>query len=99
MVREDLALVYPQAVPAEFEELLADRGIETVDVPMREHRNRATSCVVVEPGTVVVAAGNPVTRRALEDHGMDVVEVDIREISKAAGGLKGLLLPLERDPR
>jgi N-dimethylarginine dimethylaminohydrolase len=96
MVREDLALVYPQAVPPEFEDLLADRGIETVEVPMREQRNRATSSVVVDPGTVLVAAGNPETRQGLEAHGIDVVEVNIREISKAAGGLKGLLLPLER---
>lgn len=97
MVREDLAVVYPQAVPTEFEALLADRGIETVEVPMREQRNRATSSVVVEPGTVLVAAGNPETRDGLEAHGLDVIEVDIREIGKAAGGLKGLLLPLERD--
>ena len=97
MVREDLAVVYPQAVPGEFEEALADRGIETVEVPMREQRNRATSLVVVEPGTVLLAAGNPETRRGLEAHGIDVVEISIREISKAAGGLKGLLLPLERD--
>jgi N-dimethylarginine dimethylaminohydrolase len=97
MVDEDLAVVYPQAVPGEFEETLADRGIETVEVPMREQRNRATSLVVVEPGTVLLAAGNPETRRGLEAHGIDVVEMNIREISKAAGGLKGLLLPLERD--
>lgn len=96
MVREDLALLYPQAVPTEFEELLGDRGIETVEVPMREQRNRATSCVVVEEDVALLAGGNPRTRDALEERGVEVHEMDLREIQKAGGGLKGLVLPLER---
>lgn len=96
MVREDLALLYPQAVPTEFEELLADRGIDTVEVPMREQRNRATSCVVVEEDVVLLAGGNPRTRDALRARDVAVHEMDLREIQKAGGGLKGLMLPLER---
>lgn len=97
MVAPDLALVYRQAVPSEFVDLLADRGIETVSVPMREQRNRATTTVVVEPGTVLLPAGNPVVRDALGDRGLETIELDIREIRKTGGGLKGLVLPLERD--
>lgn len=96
MVRDDLALVYPQAVPSEFLDLLDDRDIETVEVPMREQRNRITSTVVIEPGTALVPAGNPVVTGALVDRGIEAVELDIREIQKAGGGLKGLILPLER---
>lgn len=96
MVAPDLALVYRQAVPSEFVDLLADRGIETVSVPMREQRNRATTTVVVEPGTVLLPAGNPVVRDALGDRGLETIELDIREIRKTGGGLKGLVLPLER---
>jgi len=97
MVDTDLALVYPQAVPSEFRDLLNDRGIETVEVPMREQRNRVTSTIVIEPGHVIVAAGNPATCQALEERGVNVVELDIREIKKTVGGLKGLVLPLERE--
>lgn len=96
MVAPDLALVYPQAVPSEFLELLHDRGIETIEVPMREQRNRATSTIVVEPGRVLLASGNPRVRTALTDRGMDVVELDVRETRKTGGGLKGLVLPLSR---
>ncbi len=96
MVDTDLALVYPQAVPAEFVEVLHDRGIETIEVPMREQRNRATSTIVVEPGEVLVPSGNPYIRSALLERGMDVVELDVREIRKTGGGLKGLVLPLDR---
>lgn len=95
MVREDLALLYPQAVPTEFRELLADRGIDCIEVPMREQRNRVTS-VVVDDDAVLLAGGNPETREALADRGVDAHEVNIREIQKAGGGLKGLVLPLER---
>ncbi|UPV75410.1 arginine deiminase family protein [Halorussus limi] len=96
MVAEDLALVYPQAIPPEFLELLHDRGIETIKVPMREQRNRATSTIVVEPGRVLLPSGNPRVRESLTEHGIDVVELDLREIRKTGGGLKGLVLPLER---
>lgn len=96
MVASDLALLYPQAVPTEFRNLLEDRGIETIDVPRREQRNMATSTVVVAPGHVLLPGACPETRRALLNRGLEVTEVDIREIRKARGGLKGLVLPLER---
>ncbi|MFC4550270.1 MULTISPECIES: dimethylarginine dimethylaminohydrolase family protein [Halorussus] len=96
MVAPDLALVYPQAVPSSFLQVLHDRGIETVEVPMREQRNRATSTIVVEPGRVLLPSGNPRVRGALRDRDIDVVELDVREIRKTGGGLKGLVLPLSR---
>lgn len=98
MVAPDLAMVYPEAVPPEFLELLTDRGIETIQVPMREQRLRATSTIVVEPGTVLLPGGNHGVREALTDRGVEVVELNIREIRKTGGGLKGLILPLCRAP-
>ena len=96
MVGVDQALVYPQAVPDEFIDLLHDRNIDTYEVPMREQRNRATSTVVVEPGTVLLPAGNPATAAALRDTCTEVIELPMREIAKTGGGLKGLVLPLAR---
>ena len=57
-----------------------------------------TSTVVVEPGHVLISGANPATREALLDRELEVTELDIREIRKARGGLKGLVLPLERAP-
>lgn len=96
MVAPDLALVYSEAVPPEFLDMLHDRGIETISVPMREQRNRATSTIVVEPGTVFLPSGNHEVRAALEDRGFHVIELMLREIRKAGGGPKGLVLPLSR---
>ncbi|WP_280535383.1 arginine deiminase family protein [Halopenitus sp. POP-27] len=96
MVAPDLALVYSEAVPPEFLDTLHDRGIETIPVPMREQRNRATSTIVVEPGTILLPSGNHEVRAALEGRGFEVVELTAQEIRKAGGGPKGLVLPLER---
>lgn len=96
MVDDDLALVYPQAVPTEFLDLLHDRGIRTVAVPRREQRRMVTSCVALSPGEVLLAGGNRETKEALVSRGVDVTEVDIREIRKTWGGLSGLVLPLKR---
>ncbi|SFG48664.1 N-Dimethylarginine dimethylaminohydrolase [Halopelagius inordinatus] len=96
MVAPDLALVYSPATQPEFLDTLHDRGIETIAVPMREQRNRATSTIVVEPETVVFPAGNHEVQAELEDRGFEVHAVNTREIRKAGGGPKGLVLPLER---
>lgn len=97
MVAPDLALVYPEAVPNDFLELLQNRGIEIIEVPMREQRNRATSTIVVEPGDILLPAGNPVIYDELQRRGLDVTEISVREIKKTGGGLKGLILPLDRE--
>ncbi|MFB6082276.1 MAG: dimethylarginine dimethylaminohydrolase family protein [Halanaeroarchaeum sp.] len=96
MVAPDVALLYPPAVPTEFQDLLEDRGVDVIEVPRREQRNMATSTIVLDDETVVLSAGNQATREALADRRFDVIEHDIREIRKAGGGLKGLVLPLER---
>lgn len=96
MVAPDLALVYPEALPQEFLDTLHDRDIETIQVPMREQRNRATSNIVVEPETILLTSGNHTVRQQLTEYGFDVIEVPATEITKAGGGLKGLVLPLSR---
>lgn len=96
MIAPDLALVYSEAVPPEFLDMLHDRGIETIPVPMREQRNRGTSTIVVEPGTVLLPSGNHEIRAALSNRGFQVIELTLQEIRKAGGGPKGLVLPLSR---
>jgi N-dimethylarginine dimethylaminohydrolase len=96
MVSPDLALVYSEAVPPEFLDMLHDRGIETVSVPMREQRNRATSTIVIDPETVLLPSGNHQVRAALTDRGFHAIELSLREIRKVGGGPKGLVLPLSR---
>jgi N-dimethylarginine dimethylaminohydrolase len=45
---------------------------------------------------VLRPSGTPRVRASLREFGMDVTELDVREVRKTGGGLKGLVLPLER---
>lgn len=57
---------------------------EVVVVPAGES---AAANVVALPGAVLILAGHPITRAALEERGHDVVEVGIGEFRKADGSL------------
>ncbi len=57
---------------------------ETIDVPSREAH--AANCLSVN-GCVIVPAGAPLTREAIESAGFDTMEIDISESRKAGGGL------------
>lgn len=50
-------------------------------------------------GRVLVAAGHPLTRRALEAAGLEVREIPTSEFRKADGALTCLSIPLDPDPR
>ena len=56
----------------------------------------ATSAVVLDPGHALIAGGCRQTVQALRERGVSVTTIDIREIRKTVGGLKGLVLPLQR---
>lgn len=54
--------------------------------------------VALAPGRVVMSAGSPDTRRALEAQGVEVIEVPTDEIRKAGGSMHCLTGVLCRDP-
>jgi arginine deiminase len=54
--------------------------------------------VALAPRHLVMPAGNPATRRLLEDAGCTVVEVDIREIQKSGGAMHCMTAFLRREP-
>jgi N-dimethylarginine dimethylaminohydrolase len=43
--------------------------------------------VPLAPGVVVMPAGNPVTRAALEGHGVTCLETEVDELMKGAGSV------------
>jgi arginine deiminase len=47
----------------------------------------ALNMVPLAPGVVVTPAGNPNTRRALEDAGVTVIEAEVDELMKGAGSV------------
>src|SRR6185503_5602217 len=93
----DLALVYPRIAPVRLLELLAERGIEVVDVPDEEFETQGTNVLALGPRRALALDGNPETRRRMELGGVDVVVYHGEEISrKGDGGPTCLTRPLLR---
>ena len=93
----DLALVYPRIAPVRLLELLAERGIEVVEVPDEEFETQGANVLALGPRQALALDGNPETRRRMEKAGVDVVVYRGEEISKKGdGGPTCLTRPLLR---
>jgi N-dimethylarginine dimethylaminohydrolase len=96
-VDKDLAVVYSPLLPVPFREWLQDRGVRFVDTPHEEFDTMGTNVLALGPSRCLTLAGNPLTRRALEHAGCEVLEYEGFEISmKGAGGPTCLTRPLIR---
>lgn len=94
---QDLLLVYSPLLPVPFRQRLLEMGMRLVEVPGEEFADIACNVVAVAPRTVVMVAGNPRTRQALQQAGVRVMEYPGLEISaKGEGGPTCLTRPLER---
>jgi dimethylargininase len=93
----DLAVVYPRIAPVRLLDLLAQRGIEIVDVPDEEFATQGPNVLALGPRQALALEGNPETRRRMERAGVDVVVYRGGEISrKGDGGPTCLTRPLLR---
>jgi N-dimethylarginine dimethylaminohydrolase len=96
-IADDLAVVYPRLLPVGLWRLLGDLRIRTIAVPEEEYRTLACNVLVVRPGVVVMAEGNPRTRGALEEAGFAVHTYPATEIGlNGCGGPTCMALPLLR---
>jgi N-dimethylarginine dimethylaminohydrolase len=85
-VADDLAVVYPPLLPARLWELLGELAIRLVEVPDAEYPTLGCNVLAVRPGVVVLAAGNPLTHRALVAAGCDVHTYPATEIGINGSG-------------
>ena len=93
----DLALVYPRLAPVRLLELLAERGIRTVEVPDEEFETIGSNVLALGPRRALALEGNDETRRRMERAGVDVVTYRGDEISrKGDGGPTCLTRPILR---
>ena len=93
----DLALVYPRIAPVRLMELLAERGIEVVEVPDEEFETMGSNVLALGPRRALALEGNDITRERLERAGVDVVTYRGDHISRLGdGGPTCLTRPLAR---
>ena len=94
----DLALVYSPLMPITFREFLIDRGISLIEVPHTEFETMGCNVLAIEPSRCILLKGNPETKKVLEDGGVQVWELEGKEISlKGQGGPTCLTRPLIRE--
>jgi dimethylargininase len=93
----DLAVAYPPLMPVRLVELLAQRGIELVEVPDDEFETMGPNVLALGPRVALALDGNTETRRQMERAGVDVRVYSGDEISrKGDGGPTCLTRPLLR---
>jgi dimethylargininase len=96
-VSDDLAVVFLPLLPAGLHEWLVELGVRLVEVPEAEYPTLGCNVLAVRPGVVVVADGNPITRRGLEVAGVEVHAVPLGEVGEnGSGGATCLTRPILR---
>jgi len=96
-VADDVAVVYLPLLPVGLWELLRVLGVRLVEVPDDEYPTLGCNVLAVRPGVVIVADGNPVTRRSLEAAGVEVHAIPLGEVGEnGSGGPTCLTRPILR---
>ena len=96
-VSDDLAVVFMPLLPMGLWAMLGDLGVKLIEVPEDEYASLGCNVLAVRPGVVVVADGNPVTRRGLEAAGCEVHAIALGEIGEnGSGGPTCLTRPILR---
>ena len=93
----DLAVAYPPLMSTRLVQLLAERGIELVEVPEDEFETMGPNVLALAPRVALALEGNDETRRRMERAGVDVRVYRGDEISRNGdGGPTCLTRPLLR---
>jgi N-dimethylarginine dimethylaminohydrolase len=96
-VADDLAVVYLPLLPVGLWELLGELGIRLVEVPDEEFPTLGCNVLVVRPGVVILAEGNPRTSAALAAAGCEVHAYPATEIGiNGSGGPTCMTRPILR---
>lgn len=95
----DLAVVWPRRTPLKIVQTLRKRGFRILDVPdePETYNTYPLNFVTVEPGKIVMPAGNERMIAAYEAAGVEVIPVNVSELMKAGGAMHCLTGFLKRD--
>lgn len=99
VVDRDLAVVFPTQLSYVVYETLKCHGFRMLDLPdaAEAQLGMALNMVPLAPGVVVMPAGNPITRAALERAGVECLKVDVSELMKGAGAVHCMTGVVKRD--
>ncbi|GAA4707509.1 dimethylarginine dimethylaminohydrolase family protein [Brevibacillus fulvus] len=94
------AVLFPWQVPYDVVKPLLDRDFTIIEATnlAEVKESFCTNFVALEPGKVLMPAGNPETKAKMEDAGVTVIEVEMDEIMKGWGAIHCMTVFLRRDP-
>jgi N-dimethylarginine dimethylaminohydrolase len=96
-VADDLAVVYLPLLPVGLWHLLMDLGYRLIEVADDEIDQLGCNVLVVRPGVVIIAEGNPTIAAALAAHGFEVHTYPATEIGvNGSGGPTCMTRPILR---
>ena len=96
---KDLAIAWPHRITFSAVTFLQEQGYKMLFIPdeIEATGGGALNFVTLGPREVLIASGNPITQKFLEQYGVICHIVTISELLKAAGGIGCLTGVLERD--
>ncbi len=98
LIDDKLAVVYSKLLPVPFREKLLREGVKLLEVPDDEFDTMGCNILTLSPRKCVMLAGNPKTKRMLENEGVEVREFKGLEICiKGEGGPTCLTRPILRE--
>ena len=96
-VDKNLAVVYSPLMPIKFRNELLERGFQLIEVPEQEFDSMGCNVLAIAPRDCLMVAGNPITKKLLENAGATVHIYEGNEISvKGGGGPTCLTRPIDR---
>lgn len=96
-IADDVAVVYLPLLPVGLWQLLRDLGYRLIEVPDEEFGTLGGNVLVVRPGVVIAAAGNPRVAAAMAAHGIEVHTYPASEIGiNGSGGPTCMTRPILR---
>lgn len=90
-------VVLLELVPAEIMLFLADRGYTFVEADMSEYETCCTNVIAIGDRKIIAPAENKITNQRIRESGVEVIEVELKEILAHGGGPHCLTLPLVRE--
>ena len=89
MASHDIALIHASQVPYDVCDALKKKGIKLLECPSRVEAKEtfAINFVAIEPGVIVMPAGNPRSHELLEKNGIKIIPVEYDEVMKGYGAI------------
>ena len=89
MASHDVAMIHASQVPYDVCDALKKKGIKLLECPsqIEAKEGLAINYVAIEPGLIVMPAGNPRSQDLLEHNGIKVIPLDFDEILKGYGAV------------